>query len=194
MCRYDRSVKCWDMRSNSHEPVQTMEEAKDSVTSIDVADVAIVSGSVDGSVRVYDVRMGKMKEDYLKDPVTSVSFSHDHNCVLASTLNSTIRLLDRDTGGSLAEYTGHSNVEFKVDSVLSHDDAYVISGSEEGDVCYWDLVEARMVYRARGAHPAVIASASFHPTKPALLTASVDGTVKLWECEPKRADATVSEL
>ena len=91
----------------------------------------------------------------------------------------------------LCRYSGHVNVEFKVDSVLSHDDAYVVSGSEDGDVCYWDLVESRMVYRARRAHPSAIASSSYHPTKPALLTASVDGTVKLWECEPKRAGATV---
>jgi WD40 repeat protein len=74
----------------------------------------------------------------------------------------------------------------------THDTRYVVSGSEDGDVCYWDLVEGRMVYRAKGAHPSVITSASYHPTKPALLTASVDGTVKLWECEPRRTDDMIA--
>mmetsp|Transcript_9467 Transcript_9467/g.24420 ORF Transcript_9467/g.24420 Transcript_9467/m.24420 type:complete len:333 (-) Transcript_9467:99-1097(-) len=180
---YDKSVRCWDMRSNAHEPIQVFDEAKDSITSLDVGGAAILTGSVDGHVRLYDLRMGKMREDLLKDPVTSVSFSHDQNCLLASTLNSTIRLLDRDTGESLAEYSGHRNIEYKVDSVLSHNDAYVISGSENGDVCYWELVESRMVFCNRQAHASVVASASYHPTKAALLTAAVDGTVKLWQCD-----------
>lgn len=137
--------------------------------------------------------MGRLREDFLRDPVTSVSFSHDHNCLLVSTLNSTIRLLDRDTGESLAEYTGHANAEFRLDSVLSHNDAYVVSGSEDGDVCYWELVEGRMVFRHTTAHPTTVTSASYHPTKPGLLTASIDGTVKLWQCERPTTAAAASD-
>ena len=135
----------------------------------------------------YDLRMGKMREDFLRDPVTSVSFSHDHNCLLVSTLNSTIRLLDRDTGESLSEYTGHTNVEFKVDSVLSHNDAYVVSGSEDGSLCFWELVEGRIVFRKQHAHDTVISSCSYHPSKPALLTACVGGAIKLWQCDQPAA-------
>ena len=38
-------------------------------------------------------------------------------------------------------YKGHSNSDYKLDSCLSHNDAYVVSGSEDGRVCFWDLVE-----------------------------------------------------
>ena len=38
-------------------------------------------------------------------------------------------------------YKGHTNSDYKLDSCLSHDDAYVVSGSEDGRVCFWDLVE-----------------------------------------------------
>ena len=38
-------------------------------------------------------------------------------------------------------YKGHSNSDYKLDSCLSHDDAHVVSGSEDGRVCFWDLVE-----------------------------------------------------
>jgi WD40 repeat protein len=41
----------------------------------------------------------------------------------------------------LFSYKGHSNSEYKLDSCLSHDDACVVSGSEDGRVCFWDLVE-----------------------------------------------------
>lgn len=42
-------------------------------------------------------------------PVTCVSLSHDDNCILVSTLDDTIRLLDRNAGELLSEYRGHSN-------------------------------------------------------------------------------------
>ena len=50
---YDKTVKCWDMRSNAHDPIQTLDEAKDSVTAVDVGGPAILTGSVDGHVRMY---------------------------------------------------------------------------------------------------------------------------------------------
>lgn len=38
-------------------------------------------------------------------------------------------------------FTGHQNHEYKVDSTLNCQDTHVISGSEDGFVYYWDLVE-----------------------------------------------------
>ena len=44
----------------------------------------------------------------------------------------------------LSSYKGHKNSDYKLDSSLSHDDAHVVSGSEDGRVCFWDLVEVSM--------------------------------------------------
>ena len=38
------------------------------------------------------------------DPVTCVSFSHDGHCVLASTLDNKLLLLDKDSGDLLNRY------------------------------------------------------------------------------------------
>ena len=65
--------------------------------------IVFASRSVDGKVRNYDVRMGQLRVDCIGQPVTSVSFSKDGQCVLASTLDDTIRLLDKDTGELLNE-------------------------------------------------------------------------------------------
>ncbi len=40
-------------------------------------------------------------------------------------------------------YAGHVNSDYKLDSCLSQNDSHVISGSEDGRVCFWDLVEVR---------------------------------------------------
>jgi len=76
-------------------------------TSQDTTTHEVLTGSVDGRVRRYDIRAGRLATDYLGEPVTSVCFSHDRNCILASTLDSTIRWGDlcgshRVTGWSLS--------------------------------------------------------------------------------------------
>jgi len=74
-------------------------------------------------------------------PVTSVCFSGDGNCLLVGTLDSTVRLLDRDKGHLLSSYSGHQNVKYKLDSRLSNTDAHVVSGSEDGSIHFWELVQ-----------------------------------------------------
>jgi len=48
--------------------------------------------------------MGSLVVDSLGEPVTSVAFSQDSQCVLVSTLDNTIRLMDKATGELLNEY------------------------------------------------------------------------------------------
>ena len=46
---YDATVRVWDCRAKTFEPVQVMKEAKDSVTSLYLSLHEIVTGSVDTS-------------------------------------------------------------------------------------------------------------------------------------------------
>ena len=67
-----------------------------------------------------------------------------------------------------------------MDSCLSSSDAQVVSGSEDGRICFWDLVEGKIVHTLEKAHQSAVYSISFHPTEIALLSASSDGKVKVW--------------
>ena len=67
-----------------------------------------------------------------------------------------------------------------MDSCLSSSDAQVVSGSEDGRICFWDLVEAKIVHTLEKAHKSVVYSISYHPTEICLLSASSDGKVKAW--------------
>lgn len=60
--------------------------------------------SVDGFVRCYDLRMGKLRSDQMHSPVTHVSLSNDGNCVLVSCLNNTVRLLAKEDGQLFRTY------------------------------------------------------------------------------------------
>jgi mitogen-activated protein kinase organizer 1 len=58
-------VRLWDCKSQSTKPIQALEEARDSVSSVDISGYEIVTGAVDGRVRVYDLRMGKVFTDII---------------------------------------------------------------------------------------------------------------------------------
>ena len=55
----------------------------------------VLGGSVDGSIRQFDIRMGMMFTDTLHEAVTGIAVSHDGNCVLASCLDNSLKLLDK---------------------------------------------------------------------------------------------------
>lgn len=62
---FDATVRLWDCKSQSTKPIQVLEEAKDSVSSLHVVGHEIVTGSVDGRMRVYDLRMGMASVDVI---------------------------------------------------------------------------------------------------------------------------------
>jgi mitogen-activated protein kinase organizer 1 len=121
--------------------------------------------------------------------------------MLVSTTEDSVRLFDKSTGELLQEYEGHKNQKYRIDSVLNDSDQLVLSGSENGFVYVWDLVEGNMVNMLRHseeteeeeAQPSValpssmtVHSLSFHPKKNHLLTAA-RGKVYMWR-EPGEED------
>ena len=62
---FDATVRLWDAKSSSTKPIQVLEEAGDSVTSVAANGWEIVTGSVDGKLRVYDLRMGLLSTDLI---------------------------------------------------------------------------------------------------------------------------------
>lgn len=115
------------------------------------------------------------------DPITSVWQSSDNNCILVSTLDSTIRLFDKANGGLLQSYKGHKNSEYRIRSCLGDADKFVVSGSEDGRVMTWNLVSGASVAEAPAHNGRIVTCVSYHPTKQQALTSGVDGSVEVWE-------------
>jgi mitogen-activated protein kinase organizer 1 len=109
---------------------------------------SIASGSYDGRVRIYDLRMGRTTVDVIAHPVTSVRCTADGNAVLISSLDGRIRLLDRTDGRLLKAFGGeeqvgkgpgslepkYRNKALRIRSVFAKADAVVLSGSEAADM------------------------------------------------------------
>eukprot|EP00158_Paraphelidium_tribonemae_P009619 Partr_v1_DN28910_c0_g1_i2_m25422 putative wd repeat len=179
---FDATVRLWDARvqgSETRTAIQVLDDAKDSVTSVQLDEYEIMASSIDGSVRRYDIRVGRVTCDSLGLPITDASYSKDRNCVLVSTLDDKLRLLDSESGEILSEYGGHQNSKYRIENTFSHTDAHVISGSEDGCIYVWDLVDESVVATLRKHSRAVLTLAQ-HPTEPILISGSTDGTVVIW--------------
>jgi hypothetical protein len=48
----------------------------------------------------------------------------------------------------------------RLDAALAYNDAYVVCGSENGDLCYWDLVEGKLLHQFK-AHDGVVYGGRF---------------------------------
>ena len=81
---YDKTVSAWDLRSNSREPIQTMKDFTDSVTSVITSLSSVITGCVDGKLRTYDIRSNRLSIDDLEESITSVRLTNDKKCVLCS--------------------------------------------------------------------------------------------------------------
>merc|ERR1711991_81015 len=177
----DRKVHVWDLRSRNYSPVQTLQHAKDGISSLCVSKYEICAGSLDGEVRQYDLRAGKLRTDRMGGPaVMGVQYSNDGNCLLVTTLDSRLRLLDKSSGDLLNDYRGHKNETYKTDATLSRDDALVLAGSEDGLIHVWDLVEAKSRAVLRG-HAHVVTSLAYSPIGDAFVSGSIDRSLIVWK-------------
>lgn len=195
---YDGTVKIWDVKSNANKPIMTFDEAKDSVTDVVVDDGEIISGSVDGRVRSYDLRMGMCEVDVIGHPITSLSLSKKGTELLVSSLDSTVRLMDRTNGQLLKAYRDDAfvNTDLRVRSTLGLNDSVVVSGSDDGMVFAWDLLEGECLHKfkhsqmrelqgkgtnvsAKGKKD-VVSAVAFCPLRKEWASAGGDGNVVVW--------------
>lgn len=141
-----------------------MKEAKDCITGLLVTEHKIISSSLDGCLRHYDLRAGELTCDKIGESITAMSMTSDEQCILAACQDGAIRLIDIDGGEALSEYRGHLPKDYKIDCGVMKGDSHIISGTTFGSVLVWDFLEAKEVNRLRiSKDGAVIQSLSRHP-------------------------------
>ncbi|XP_066594428.1 WD repeat domain-containing protein 83 isoform X2 [Prorops nasuta] len=161
----DNSVMCWDIRSRAQDPVQTLSDAKDAISSIRISDHEILSASFDGKIRRYDIRVGQLSTDNMGDAVTCASFTRDGQCVLVSCADESIKLIDKDTGELLGEFTGHKAENLCLESSVDCQDNRVLSGSGDGKLWIWELASQKNIAKLSSPKPSKhsVVSVAVHP-------------------------------
>ena len=74
----------------------------------------------------------------------------------------------------LGEYVGHKNTKYIVECGLSKKDDHVISGSEDGCVFMWDLIDATVKEKVCVKKNRTVHSISLHPSEDFMLAACED--------------------
>jgi len=158
---YDETIKLWDLRQQK--PARTIVAHTDGITSIDCNphNNWCVSASYDGLCRVWDILSGScLKTIYIPPPqqsakpslppVSSVRITPNGKFLLASYLDSTVRLWDYQGGGGCVKvYDKHVNGRYCCASafLVTHKRKYAVGGSEDGQVYVWDIQSKDVVQR-----------------------------------------------
>ena len=153
---FDTTVRLWDVKSGNFKPIQVLDEARDAITCLVVRGPEIITGSVDGRVRSYDVRMGQCTTDVIGASVTSIALTRDGQAMLVGSLDSKLRLMDRQTGSCLRSYFNAEwkNEDLRLQSMLGSKEKYVMVGDEmsgqetnlagEGRLWAWDTLSGKV--------------------------------------------------
>lgn len=189
---YDEAVFLWDVRSAR--VMKTLPAHSDPVGGIDVVwdGTLIASCASDGLIRIWDTDTGQCLRTLVHEdnpPVVAVKFSPNGKYVLAWSLDDCIRLWDYVAGRCLKTYQGHVNRKFSTVGGFgvyglpgAPPEAFAVSGSEDGAVLCWDVVDKKILQRIEGHADVVLgADACSFKGRRLIVSCGLDRTVRVWQ-------------
>ncbi|CZT47207.1 related to S.pombe beta-transducin [Rhynchosporium secalis] len=182
---FDEAVVLWDLRARR--VMKTLPAHSDPVGGVDfIRDGTLVcSCSTDGLIRVWDTATGQCLRTLVHEDnpqVTTVRFSPNGRYILAFTLDSCVRLWDYVSGTCKKTYQGHVNEKYSLGGAfgVSNTEGFIVSGSEDGNLVFWDVKTKHVVQKVSG-HEGVVCwvDTSPQPNGP-VVSGGLDGTVRIW--------------
>ena len=116
---------------------------------------------------------------------------------MAWTVDNCLRLWDYVEGRCVKTYQGHSNQKYSISGAFGTYDitsgsanklspvqctqqAFIASGSEDGDIVLWDVSSKRIMQRLQG-HDGPVLGVDTHPSQSSIVSCGMDGTVRIWQ-------------
>lgn len=206
----DRTVRIWDLRSSQCSLTLSIE---DGVTTVAVSPDGqlIAAGSLDRTVRVWDSTTGFLVErldsgnehgNGHEDSVYSVVFSANGKQLVSGCLDRTVKLWNLEGKQDSSEnttavstgkksscevtYVGHK--DFVLSVCLTSKNEYIISGSKDRGVIFWDEISGNPLLMLQGHRNSVISvavSSNSDATEGIFATGSGDCKARLWRWKKK---------
>ncbi|KAI7154458.1 WD40 repeat-like protein [Hortaea werneckii] len=195
----DRTIRLWDIQEN--QCVLTL-SIEDGVTTVAISPDGrfVAAGSLDKSVRIWDTQTGVLVErtegeQGHKDSVYSVAFSPSGATLVSGSLDKTIRMWKLNNAGfgrgglgasggphpksgeCVRTFEGHK--DFVLSVALTPDDAWVMSGSKDRGVQFWDPHTGHAQLMLQGHKNSVISVAP-SPMGGLFATGSGDMKARIW--------------
>jgi eukaryotic-like serine/threonine-protein kinase len=145
----------------------------------------LASGSLDGTVKIWDSATGKELLTFKETVggVWSVAFSPDGRRVASAGWDNMMRIWDSATRQELFALEGHA---FAVTSVaFSPNGLHLASGSGDDAVKIWDIATGKEIFSLKG-HAGQINGVAFSPDGRRVASGSADKTVKIWDIATRK--------
>lgn len=141
----------------------------------------LASGSEDSTVKLWEVRGGKLLRtlEGHQAEVWSVAFDPQGKTLASGSNDKTVRLWEVQSGKLLRTLEGHLDAVDRV--VFDPQGGTVASGSDDRTVKLWEARSGQLLRTLHG-HQNAVRSVAYHPQSgTTLASGSVDYTVKLWK-------------
>src|SRR5215211_2521337 len=145
--------------------------------AVDAAGLLLVTGSADGTARVWEVASGAERARFPHDDgLTAVAVSADGRLVAAGGADHTARVWEVASG---AERIRFDHDEGVTAVALDAGGGLLATGSFDPTARVWDVVSGRQ--RARANHDSMVAAVALTPDGRLLATGSADHTARVWD-------------
>ncbi|KAF9222777.1 WD40 repeat-like protein [Gyrodon lividus] len=123
----------------------------------------VISGSEDGSVRVWRVKDGREVETVMKEghPVLAATASSDGRWIATGGIENKITIWNATTHEKVVELEGHSDLVWSL--AFSPNSGRVVSGSHDGMVILWNTTTGERLVGPLQGHTQPVWSVSFSP-------------------------------
>jgi WD40 repeat protein len=165
-----------------YEPITAHEGGAGSV-AVTPDGTHIVSGGLDGTVRVWNLATGIPIGNPLtahQGGVRSVAVTPDGTHIVSGGRDGKVRVWDLATGTPLGKpLTAHQGGVWSV--AVTPDGTRIISGGEDGTVRVWDLATATPLGNPLTAHQGTVVTVAVTPDGTHIISGGRDGTVRVWD-------------
>ncbi|BBN17899.1 protein MpATG16 [Marchantia polymorpha subsp. ruderalis] len=181
---YDRTIKLWDLGTGYG--VNTIVCYSNCNSVCVTSDGALIcSGHMDGNLRFWDIRSGKLANEVAAHGlgITSVSLSRTGHTVLTSGRDNAINIFDVRSLEIRATYRS-PNFRAATNwcrSCLSPNENYVAVGSADGAVVVWSRKNNEGESVLKGGHTYPVLACAWSGVGKPLATADKSGRICIWE-------------
>lgn len=182
----DCTVRLWDVRNGKS--LKVVPAHMDPISSVDFnRDGSLfVTASFDGLVRIWDTISGQVLKSLIDEdnsPVGYVKFAPNGRYILASYLNSQIKLWSFQKPKCLRIYKSHTNLKYCISVNFSVTAGmWIVSGSEDNCLHIWSLQSKNLVQKLN-AHSQVVICTDCHPSQNLIASGALEceANLKLWQ-------------
>lgn len=210
----DHALRLWDADTGQRIRTLTGNTHRAHAIAFSPDGKRAISGGDDMALRLWDASSGKLlrrfqihrrdqEGGYLTPSVTTVSFSPDGRHVAAGAVlndgSPSLRLWNAETGKIVRSFQApprphdYSDGDGIEDIAFSSDGRFLISGNAYSTaLLMWDASSGKLVRSFEG-HTRGIGSVAFTPDGRKAISASRDGTIKIWRVETGELLVTLAE-